>query len=233
MNLWSRLTRMFHSEGEMPNSSGSVQELQKQLLQAVGNRISKLGFSQRPVGQSFYRPARAGRAALHLGFINRLTDFDVTADVAVRIDAVEDLVNSDAPGLSAKEKGRTFTLGAELGNLGDGRQRRWTVSNINHVDSVARGIVEYFESVGVPFIERCSNLEAVLYVLAGHDKEAWLYAPIHGHRCKTVAALARILGDADRFDRVVMNCEEFLRSRNDPDLSTFQAFVTTLRDGTH
>lgn len=211
-------------EPGMANSA--LRALQKGLLEHIGTKLPRFGFDKRRQGQSFYRLEPFGRSAFHVAFIEHATDFDVTADVAVRIDAVEELVNAENRLLSRKEKQNTFTAGAELGNIAEGRQRRWTVSNPNHLPLVASSIVQALESIGLPYLEEISDPERLLYILSGHDQKAWMSSPIHHHRCKTIVALAVYLGKKEAVPALIDECTSFLRDRGDPGIEAFRIFVS-------
>jgi ribosomal protein S12 methylthiotransferase accessory factor YcaO len=63
-----------------------IKDMQRALLEAVGARITALGFDGKPVGQSFLRRIPDGRVSFHLAFVKHPEDFDVVADVGVRFD---------------------------------------------------------------------------------------------------------------------------------------------------
>lgn len=213
----------------MPGPNAEIKSLQTQLLGEISVRMPQYGFGDRVVGQSFRRPERFGMSSFHVSFIVHTTDFDVTADVGLRIDAVEELINADDEMLTKKEKLQTFTLGAELGNIREGKQRRWTISNRHHVPLVAAGVVNHFEQVGVPYLTKISDFEYLLYMLSNHDREAWLASPVHLQRCKTIVALARLLDKPEATRQTLCaQCDNYLRQRNDPGLELFRRFVNSI-----
>jgi hypothetical protein len=210
----------------MPAPSDDVKSLQKQLLREISVHMPQYGFSPRIWGQSFRRTEPFGLCSLHISFISHISDFDVTADVGLRINAVEKVLNSENKLLSEKEKGETFTVGAELGNIAEGKQRQWTISNVHQLSLVTGGILEIFERVGLPYLNKISNLDYLLYVLSNHDREAWLASPIHEHRCKTIAVLARVLGKSQsRVQTLCAQCDNYLQQRNDLGLDSFRRFI--------
>ena len=89
-----------------------MKNIQRALLEAVGVRVVGLGFDSKASGQSFLRSIPGGRTSLHLAFIEHPRDFDVVADVAVRFDLLEALVNASNSLLSKREQGQTYSLGA-------------------------------------------------------------------------------------------------------------------------
>jgi hypothetical protein len=123
----------------------SINELQKKLLTSIGEKLMAFGFSKKVKQQSFYRPFEKGNAYVHLSFINHADDFDVTLDVAIRFDEVENLVNSKNNFLTKKEKAETCTLGVELGNLSNGVPKRWNISSDDQISTVTGSILATYK----------------------------------------------------------------------------------------
>ena len=63
-----------------------------------------------------------------MSFIKHAHGCDVTADVAIRVDALEDLLNEWNATLSKAERKQTHSMGAELGNISEGRASAWPPS---------------------------------------------------------------------------------------------------------
>jgi hypothetical protein len=118
----------------------SVKDLEKALFETVSKEIAKYGFSGNQRDSCFYKRTSFGRLAFCLAFIRHRDDADVTVNMAVRFDELEDLVNEDNQLLSKAQKKSTFSLGVELGNLSEGRQKRWTVASLQDVGPVAQSI---------------------------------------------------------------------------------------------
>lgn len=209
----------------------SLSELRRAVLDKLALAMPKYGFKRKPIGQSFYRSLPFGRWTFHVAFINHDADVDVTADVAVRVDAVEDLVHSGDKLLSGREKQETATIGAELGNIADHRQKRRTIASISDVEGVAAAMLDEFAKFGLPYLERYSDLDKMLDVLCGNDPGAWLNSPVHAERCKRAVALALVLGKRDRVLDLGRRCEEFLQERGDPGLRLFKEFTSRVLEG--
>lgn len=205
-----------------------IKELEKALLTELSEHVGEYGFDTKVKGQSFYKQMPFGRLAFHLSFIKHKTDVDVTVDLAVRFDELEELVNEYENRLSKAQRKDTFSLGVELGNLSEGRQKRWTVANLEDVEPVARSIMNSFAAVGLPYLEKYSDLPTALEVLSGDDRAAWLHSPFHDARAKRALGLAFILGDRERFSQLADAKTEFLRSRNDSGLTSFLQFKDAL-----
>jgi hypothetical protein len=162
-----------------------------------------------------------------LAFIRHETDFDVTADVAVRVDAVEELVNASTPYLPAKIKNTTATVGADLGNLDTGAQRRWTIADKADIEAVASAIVSDFLRIGIPYFDRFHDLDTLFSMLRRNDQEAWLHCAIHHARCMRAVALAVVL--KRREVRSLIEAEAaFLSKRNDFGLAEFEQFASAV-----
>lgn len=198
-----------------------IKELEKALLTELATHIGKHSFDPKPSDQSFHKRMPFGRLGFHLSFIKHKTDFDVTADVAVRFEALEDLLNEDNAHLSTSEKKKTYTLGAELGNISEGRQKRWTVATPDDIKPAVNSIMDAFVAIGLPYLEKYSDMQNALEVLGGDDQAAWLHSPFHDVRAKRALGLAFLLGDRETFSQLAVVKTEFLSSRNDPGLQSF------------
>lgn len=205
-----------------------MKDLQRALLEAVGDRVTACGFERKPVGQSFLRRMPGGRHSLHLAFINHAASFDIVADVAVRFDALEDLVNATSQLLSQKEKAQTYSLGAELGNISGEDQKRWSVSSQADIDPVTEQILLNFKVIGVPYLDKASTPEGALALLTSPGPQAWLHSPIHASRAKRVVGLAHILGRSHEAATLAQANLRQLEEMHDPGLPDFKKFVSGL-----
>jgi hypothetical protein len=100
--------------------------------------------------RSFVHPHDNCRWHLHLAFVNHTDDFDVIADVAVE---------------HSLGKQRICIPGAELGNIAGTGQRRWTVGPNASVSDAAHGLLTLFGEVGIPFMQRFTDLAEVVRTL--------------------------------------------------------------------
>jgi hypothetical protein len=198
------------------------------LLEQLGLRLAVYGFRPKPTGQTFYRNVPGGRWAFHVSFIRHEADFDVTADVAIRLDAIEQEVNQSETGLTEVEKRRSTTMGAELGNLIRKQPLRWTVAEFDDVPAVVHQIVEAFERIGLPYLSAYSDVEAAYRLLASTAPEDLVHAPILGARFLRVIAAAYILGRNGELLQLVQQYEAQLTAEEDPYLSDFNALIKHL-----
>ncbi|HWO25765.1 MAG TPA: hypothetical protein VNO30_43815 [Kofleriaceae bacterium] len=207
----------------------TLRELEHELLRETGKRLARFGFSTRPKGQTFHHDIDGGRVGIHLSFIEHESDVDVTVDVAIRFDAVEDLVHRSNKLLSKKEKADTFTLGAELGNLERGEPFRITVSTTGEVGRAADGIERKLETVGLPYIEQYSQPGAAYSLLSRDDREVWVHSPIHAERAKRACALLEVMGRHSEITDIGAKKLSFLKSVNDPGAAVFSRFLAELQ----
>jgi hypothetical protein len=189
--------------------------------------LTRFGFSG-PKGQTFERKSETGRVAVHLSFIEHETDFDVTTDVAIRFDSVEELVHRSNELLSRREKLQTFTLGAELGNLKTGEPLRWTVKRNADVSAVAASILAELQAEGFPYIEEYSQVESALDVLSRDDREVWVHSPVHWERAKRACALLIVMGRRAEVRALGERKLAFLRSINDPSIPLFEKSLSAM-----
>ena len=205
-----------------------IEEIEKKLLTAVGQRIVKYGFDNKAKGQKFYKWAPFGRIVLHLSSIEHEQDFDVTVDVAIRFDELEDIVNECDALLTMKQKSNTYSLGVELGNLAKGSPRRWQVSSAEDIESMAQSITDFFADVGMPYIEKYSNMKEAMSILGRDDAEARLHCPINEARAMRALGLAFLLRQKELFFQIAENKISFLSASNSLGLQTFLEFKKAL-----
>lgn len=198
-------------------------EAQKGLLETVGQIAEPFGFTPKPSGQSFYCRLPTGAWALHLSFIPHTGDFDVTADVALRFNAVEDLVNRYDTKLSKAESRRSMTMGAELGNLSEGRPMRWTISDLGEIAEVGHRVLDVFGRIGLPFLQAHNDLVSLHKLLAGETALTRLVAPILGPRYMRAIATACLLGAFDEARTRASQYEAALLKEDDLYLRDFRA----------
>lgn len=200
--------------------------MQGTLLNLLAANMLPHGFGSTVRGQSLWRNFPDGRASIHLQFIEHSDDFDITCDVAIRFDELEDMINTDNKLLSRKEKRDTYSLGIELGNLRDGVQKRWTVRSPDDIESVAKQIAKMVSEVAVPYIEEFSIMTNALQLLSRDDREAWAHSPIHDGRAKRAIGLATLVGvDKKSMEELIEQKRAFLSERADFGLENFLGFA--------
>ena len=189
-------------------------QFRKELFERVGSRIAHLGFVGKLRDQVFVRKTEIGWWSLHLVFIPRKEYCVVAADVGLRVDAVEEMLLPAIAGRK-RQRSRSATVGAEIGNIADGRWHEWYVRPTDDHDAIADEIVHAFVSFGIPYLARLSDLQELLGALAQDGSAAVFYNPIPSSRCRRAIALALLLGDNARAGTIAAQCRRDL-SRQDP-----------------
>jgi hypothetical protein len=165
-----------------------------EFLTALGRKLELLGFSTMTREQCYYRDNGSGKWVLHIAFIPHAQDIDLTADIAIRIGAVEDLVNQYDTKLSPQEKRNSMTLGGELGNLSVGKNIRFTIDYATSISTICDQVLEQFEVVGIPLLHRYSDIGEVHRLLSSSDRTDTVLCPFKGPRYMRAVAAASILG---------------------------------------
>ncbi|HZS48392.1 MAG TPA: hypothetical protein VFC63_25200 [Blastocatellia bacterium] len=203
--------------------------LENLLLSELAEKVERYGYDKRAKGWSFYKKTSFGLHALSLAFIKHPDDLDVTLHVAVRFDHLEDLVNNHKTYLSRKEKKDTFSLGGEIGNISEGKQKRWRIADDKDIKRVASALMESFVSIGLPYLEKYSDLNAALQGLSGDDRAAWHVSPLDNERAMRAIGLAYLLDNREEFTRIATAKTQFLSMKTDPGLPVFLEFKADLQ----
>jgi hypothetical protein len=205
---------------------------ERTLLMGLADQISTFGFNPKVLGQSFHQVVPTGKWEFHISFIAHKTDFDLTADVAVRVNAVEDLVNEFDTKLTTAEKRKSMTLGGELGNISEGVPRRWTVSSVEDIPAVCDGVIEAFHRIGLPFLQKHSDAAAAHRVLVSSRQADLLLAPVLGPRYMRAVASAYVTGNINEVDALSRRYEAELSETEDLYLEDFRSLAHGLLSGT-
>ena len=198
----------------------------RQLMENVGRRLESQGFKPAYSTQSFIRPFPGGRVSLHLAFIRHPSDFDVVGNVAIRFDKLQDLATGWRTDISEKQKRDTYSQGAELGNVAGIGQKRGTVSSAEDVESVADDIADFFNAIGMPYLEKYSMLERSFELHTGTEPTP-IYMPIRHARAINIVGLAILLGKQD-ISEIARKYFNWLQDLNDPGLSQYTEFLKHL-----
>ncbi|MFH1128883.1 MAG: hypothetical protein V1699_05700 [Candidatus Omnitrophota bacterium] len=115
----------------------------------------------------------------HISCINHTNDFDSIGDVAVEY---------------KKGKERLCIIGAELGNIEGVGQKRFPVGDARQASSSAIALYNYFQLIGLPFLQRFSNPNEVVSTLKKGGKEAILISPLLNQHQEQINALSQHYG---------------------------------------
>ena len=205
---------------------------ERTLLMGLADQIGTFGFNPKVLGQSFHQVVPTGKWEFHISFIAHKIDFDLTADVAVRVNAIEDLVNEYDTKLTTAEKRKSMTLGGELGSISEGVPRRWTVSSVEDIPAVCDRVIEAFQRIGLPFLQKHSDAAAAHRVLVSSRQADLLLAPALGPRYMRALASAYVTGNTNEVDVLSRRYEAELSETEDLYLKDFRSLAHGLLSGT-
>lgn len=209
-------------------------DLEHALLERVSRDLARHGFKLVKAERTWRKKTPAATFAFHLAIVHHPGDFDVLADLAVRLEAAAAVLEDALGGrdAAAKTVGR-FTLGVEIGNLTIGEPRRWTVTAAADIEPVAESLIEAFETIALPYYREFSDPERALAVLSGDSRDSWLHSPLHHIRAIRTMALAFLLGRREEFECLAERKRAFLAVSRDlnaqRNLPVFDHVVEQLR----
>lgn len=207
-----------------------LKELSNRLLREVAGKIAGDGFKARVSWQEYYKRENFGKSYFHLSFIRHVDDFHVTADVAIRFDAIENLLNRYRLDLTEKERRESSSMGIDLGNMVEGAQKRWEVAAPEDVDRAAADIAEWFRKYALPYYERYSTLENALEVFASDERPLSLHCVFNDVRAKNALAVAYLMKNRPLFEELFEKKKQFLEGRKDEDYTGFLKLANDLRE---
>lgn len=205
----------------------SLKDIQKKLLKSLGEKLFAYGFEKKPRQQSFFRKFDGGVFVFHLSFIEHEFDFDITADVAIRFDDLEDLINAQDKLLTKKEKEATCSLGVEFGNLVSGEQMRWSVSTESELNEIVESIIKVYDENGEKYFKDYGVKENALKLLSQDEPSVWIHSPFHATRAKKALGLAYIL-NRENLESLYVKKKSFLEEKKDFGLMSFNSFYSSL-----
>ena len=199
----------------------NLKELQTGVLSQLGGYLAEFGFNPKPKGQTYYKKASFGKLAFHLAFVNHPPeDFDIIANVAIRFDDLEKLLGNDT---------KSFSIGAELGNIREWRQKRWRVHNESEVSHVVETIFKDYKEIGLPYLDKYSSMENTFELLTQDGKDAWIISPLDNERAKRAVGLAILLDKKELFNDLIEKKTNFLQNHNSFGLNEFLELIKGLR----
>lgn len=204
-----------------------LQNCRRALMQDVGRLVEPLGYKPILSQQMFVRRFSEGKTALHLAFIKHPGDFDVVANVAIRLNQLEDILNGARSYLGDDKKRGTYSFGAELGNISRVGQVRWTVRALDDTKVVAQELVTYFKKVGLPFIAGATTIEEAYRILTESEDLARLYLAPRSRRAESTVALAKLLGKSN-VSQIAKTNMNWLEDVNDAGLPQYKQFLDSI-----
>lgn len=197
------------------------------LLSRLGQQLAKYGYrTSRAEPETFTRKHSDGRMdVLHVAFVRHGdVDFDVVLDFALRIAPVEQMIG-EITGSDTKDR---TTLGNELGNIIDGKQRRWKIVTAGDVESAVAGLIGAAETVLFPYFDRYSDPKEALAALRD-AKFGYRHSPFDARRYTRALALAAVLNDTAAMEEIAAEGRAKLSGAHDQDAAKrFDEFATKI-----
>lgn len=204
-----------------------MKELRESIFRTLPLGLIPMGYDPKLKGQAFNKKMSWGRWIFHVGFASINGPLKLVVNVAIRVDAVNNLVFGTDPLLSKAEARDTATVGAELGNLIGKGPLMWTVSDPGEVPSLVASMLEAYEKIGLPYLSRYSDLEEMLRGLRGNGQEAFLLDSSLAYRCMKAVALAKVLEKENEIDTLIGECSMALDLKEDKfELNQFKGFLS-------
>lgn len=205
-----------------------VTRLSNQFLLEIAKHVGKYGFSNKIKEQSFEKKTDFGKVCMHFSFIKFSEYFGITLDVGIRFDDLENLIHETNNLIPQRRKKETYSMGCELGNLSQGKPKCWAIEKDDDIIPVVLEIISFFEKVGIPYLEKYSDMCKAKEALSGDGPSAWLYSAIDNKRAKNAVGLTFLLDNMDAVLALAKIKEQYLKERNDFGLASFQSFVKFL-----
>jgi len=173
-------------------------DLKKRFLSLLEETLKEGGFTitRDPFyGISFIRDRGDVRHFFDLAVTKKEDNVEVgNLFVGVRFDAVERRVaayEDHLPFVTDKDLARRRTLGIWLGWSDDGFSREtWKIKDERSLLKALKEVTDIFRTTGIPFLEKYSNPEEAMRVLAADDQEAKRLTVLDTKRAKLAIAMA-------------------------------------------
>jgi hypothetical protein len=175
----------------------SPTDLKKQFLTLLGETLKEEGFTMTRDafhGISFVRERGDVRHFFDLAVTKGGNHVEVeNLFGGVRFDAVERKVaayEDHLPFVTDKDLAQRRTLGIWLGWSDDGFSRQtWKIKDEHSLLKALREVTDLFRTTGIPFLEKYSNPEEAMRVLAADNQEARRLTVLDTNRAKRAIAM--------------------------------------------
>lgn len=200
----------------------SSTDLKKQFLSLLGEALKEEGFTftRDPFyGISFVRDRGDVRHFLDIDVRKKGDKIEVgSLFVGVRFDGVERKVaayQEHLPFVTEKDLARSRTLGTRLGwSAGGFWRKKWYIKDEPGVLSALKGVTRLVRKTGIPFLEKFSQLEEAMRVLAADDKEAQRLTMPDANRAQLAIAMALLTKGIPAAIEMKNKKLQFLKSSN-------------------
>ena len=160
-------------------------ELEKLVLAALKEKLVPFDFAYKAARRSYVRKTDSGKFSFHLAFLQYRGDFDVVADLGIRLDAIHERFDP-------KGEMGDYSFGVEVGNWTEGKQKRWTVNSEETAKAAVMALEVVFKDIALPYFEKYSDPSEALELLQDPAR-GWLHSPIDSCRSLAISSLKELL----------------------------------------
>ena len=204
------------------------------LLDRLGVMLAGAGFVLRRRGQAYRRKTAIGQDIFHIQRSLHFDGMNISADVAIRCDAIENFLfelyrGITIPGLGPEIPKGMATLGNGVGYLGpENRLQMWPVRSVEDADNVATLLFDSCVEIAEPnFFAVYNSLESIYQVLKQESKGDLSVGRLPTARKAVVAALLLNLSRTEIED--LIRCKASVLSNNERQSERFRTFLGLLQ----
>ena len=208
------------------------------MLEHLGSRLSASGFQTHIAKQSFKRKTEIGTDTFHIQRSRHFDGMNISADVAIRCDAIEEFLFDLYRGVMRSEKlgpeirKGMATLGKGVGDLGpQGRLQMWPVRSTDDAKDVANKLFASYETIAEPYFFRIyTSLETIYDVLKDDDTRRLTIGGYSTAR-KTIVAAILLKRDESELSALIRSKTRALEKSvaSDQQIEKFREFLDRLR----
>lgn len=176
---------------------------QKDTLEGLFKRLTgpfgERGFTLLKTRKRFWKPKSEFVPIIGFTVLSRSEQSVlIRPQMAIRVEAIENIINKLVPTASWVNPKHTVTMGEELGRIaGDAHRWEALLQSDKDLDAATSTVLEAFEKQAVPLFEKFNNLQAIDDHINGNPSEPAQLCRHTQHRSQAGIVLARLLKRQD------------------------------------
>lgn len=207
------------------------------LLQHLGSLLSAAGFRTYIAKQSFKRNTKIGIDTFHIQRSRHFDGMNISADVAIRCDAIEEFLYELYQGVMLMGVGPEIskgmaTLGSGVGYLAPlGNLQMWPVRNTDEAEDVANKLFNSYVKIAEPlFFGVYTSLETIYDALNDDARQLSIGGYSTARRAVVAAILLKL--DERQLSALIRSKARALElgTRGDLQIEKFKEFLRRLHD---
>lgn len=201
--------------------------LKRNLFHEIGSALKEEGYRVRVSQSDLIKKFDRGKISIHLGFIDYVEGFDVTIDVGIRFEELENLKNQYKDFLTKTEKKETYTIGVELGNLAYGEQKKWNIKKGIDILPVSQNIIKEIKKHFFPYVSHYLDIENLFEACIKDDTNEVVAFDSEG--AENAVCLAMLLKKEHMLNSIIDQKRTYLKRINRDELESFEEFLLNMR----